>query len=169
MLGGPSRTLRNTPLPPGTVRGIPELGWPPCRRHGRGFRRATCGPLLRFAGNASSLESVPRRSVPQTAFCTFRQALLCSASRDRALVCSGTSCHRFGLRAAVPPKLRLRMRGQWAPLDADMFVLIDRSSCLVDRDALRKVLCSPSCSSRAAPVALDTKSSRLAVLCTLSP
>ena len=200
---------------------IPELGWPPCRRHGRGFRRATCGPLLRVAGNASSLESLPRRSVPQTAFCTSRQALLCSASRDRALVCSGSSCFRFGLRAAVPPKLCLRVRttlvpaavtaaygcvprGQWAPLDADMFELIDRSACLVEpvvvgrailllpvlaqtctqhvqrrdpvaareyphREALRKVLCSPSCSSRAAPVALVTKNSRLTVLCTLSP
>ena len=30
----------------------------------------------------------------QTKFCTFRQALLCSASRDRALVCSGSSCFR---------------------------------------------------------------------------
>ena len=178
---------------------IPELGWPPCRRHGRGFRRATCGPLLRVAGNASSLESLPRRSVPQTAFCTSHQALLCSASRDRALVCSGSLCYRFGLQAAVPPKLCLRVRttlvpaavpaaygcvprGQWAPLDADMFELIDRSSRLVEpvivgrailllpvlaqtctqhvqrrvqsllakknhRDALRKVLCSPSCSS----------------------
>ena len=56
---------------------MPELGWPPCRRHGRGFRRATCGPLLRVAVKASW-------SVPQTAFRTFRQALLCSASRDRA-------------------------------------------------------------------------------------
>ena len=28
----------------------------------------------------------------QTAICTFRQALLCWASRDRALGCSGTSC-----------------------------------------------------------------------------
>ena len=61
---------------------IPELGWPPCRRHGRGFRRATCGPLWRVAGT------------PSTAFCTFRQALLCSASRDRAIVCSGSSCFR---------------------------------------------------------------------------
>ena len=33
---------------------IPELGWPPCRWHGRGFRRATCGPLC------ASLE-LPRR------------------------------------------------------------------------------------------------------------
>ena len=41
----------------------PELGWPPCRRHGRGSRRATCGALLYVAGNASSLESLPRRSV----------------------------------------------------------------------------------------------------------
>ena len=31
---------------------IPELGWPPCRRHGREYRRATCGPLLRVAGTA---------------------------------------------------------------------------------------------------------------------
>ena len=57
----------------------------------------------------------------------------------------------FPLRppAAVPPKLCLRVRttlipaavpaaygcvprGQWAPLDADMFELIDRSSCLVE-------------------------------------
>ena len=30
----------------------------------------------------------------QTTFCTFHQALLCSASRDRALVCSGSSCFR---------------------------------------------------------------------------
>ena len=29
-----------------------------------------------------------------TAFCAFRQALLCSASRDRALVCSGSSYFR---------------------------------------------------------------------------
>ena len=72
-----------------------------CRRHGRGFRRATCGPLLRVAGNASSLESLPRRSVPQTAFCTSRQALLWSASRDRALVCSGSPSYRFVLGAAV--------------------------------------------------------------------
>ena len=27
------------------------------------------------------------------------------ASRDRALVCSGSSCYRFGLRVALPPKL----------------------------------------------------------------
>ena len=135
-----TRGLRKTPLPPGAVR---------CRRHGRGFHRATCGPLLRVAGNASSLESLHRRSVPQTAICTSRQALLHSASRDRALVCSGSSCFRFGLRAAVPPKLCLRVRttlvpaavpvaygcvprGQWAPLDADMFEFIDRSSCLVE-------------------------------------
>ena len=36
------------------------------------------------------------------------------------------------------------------------------------REASRKVLCSRSCSSRAATVALITKSSRLTVLCTLS-
>ena len=115
---------------------IPELGWPPCRRNVRGFRRATCGPLLRVAGNASSLESLPRRSVPQTAICTSRQALLCSASRDRALVCSGSSCFRFGLRALVPAAVTAAYgcvpRGQWAPLDADVFELIERSSCPVE-------------------------------------
>ena len=46
--------------------------------------------FLRVAENASSLESLPRRSAPQTAICTFRQALLCSASRDRALVWQDT-------------------------------------------------------------------------------
>ena len=92
--------------------------------------------------------SLPRRSVPPTAFCTSRQALPCSASRDRALVCSGSSCFRFGRRAAVPPKHCSRVRttlvpaavaaaygcvprGQRAPLDADMLELIDRSACLV--------------------------------------
>ena len=35
-------------------------------------------------------EPVPRRS----AFCTFRRALLCSISRDRALGCSGSSSSR---------------------------------------------------------------------------
>ena len=128
---------------------IPELGWPPCRRHGRGFRRATCGPLLRVAGNASSLGVFASKLCTANGFCTSRQALLCSASRDRALVCSGSSCFRFGLRAAVPPNLCLVVRttlipaavhaasgcvprGQWAPLDADMFELIDRSSYLVE-------------------------------------
>ena len=99
--------------------------------------------------------------------------------------------------AAVPAAYGCVPRGQWPLLDADMFELIDRSSCLVEpaaltraratlhlarpaprpvaareythREALRKVLCSPSCSSPAAPVALVTKSSRLTVLCTLSP
>ena len=178
---------------------IPELGWPPCRRHGRGFRRATCGPLLRVAENASSLESLPRRSVPQTAFCTSRQALLCSAFRDRALVCSGSSCFRFGLRGTVPPKLCLRVRTTLLPTAVtaacgcvprgqlvEPVVVVGRAILLLPvlaqtcrvrsllakknhRDPLGKVLCSPSCSSLTAPVALVTKSSRLKVLCTLSP
>ena len=41
----------------------------------------------------------------QTAFCTSHQVLLGLASRDRALVCSGSSCYRFGLQIAIPPKL----------------------------------------------------------------
>ena len=48
---------------------------------------------------------LPRRSVPRTAICTSRWALLCSASRGRALGCSGTSCFRFGLRGRLQPKL----------------------------------------------------------------
>ena len=83
----------------------PELGWPPCSRHGRGFRRAACGLQQCVAGNASSLEPLPRMSVSQTAICTFRQALLCLVSRDRALRCSGLSCFRFGLRGRLSPKL----------------------------------------------------------------
>ena len=41
--------------------------------------------------------------------------------------------------------------------------------CSRHRDALKKVLCSPTRSSRAAPVAPDKKSSRLTILCPLSP
>ena len=155
----------------------------------------------------------------QTAFCTFRQALLCSASRDRALVCSRSSCFRrhpsqvinlstdtivpaavpaascLGLAVsasasgALPPKLsesRLSSPECVRQSFPQLFPL--RLVCLVvsghlahpaprlvaarehtHREALRNVLCSPSCSSRAAPVALNTKSSRLTVLCTLSP
>ena len=120
---------------------IPELGWPPCR-HGRGFRRATCGPLLRVAGNASTLECLPRKSFPQTAFW-------------RSLLLSVEPFYSYRARA----NLHLA-RPAPRPVAAREYT---------HREALRKVLCSPSCSSRAAPVALDTKSSRLTVLCTLSP
>ena len=66
----------------------PELG---SSRHGRGFRRAACCvAVLCVAGNTSLLEPLPRRS----ALCTFRRALLCSISRDRALGCSGSSSSR---------------------------------------------------------------------------
>ena len=195
---------------------ITELGWPPRRRHGPGFRRATCGPLLRVAGTASSLESVASKVCTQAAFCTFRQALLCSASRDRALVCSGASCFRrhpgqvinlsMGtIVPAVPAASCLdlavsasasgtRSRRSSVRVVSALASAYDTRSCSCSRcvlavclvvahpaprpvaareyahgEALRKVLCSPSCSSRAAPVALITKSSRLTVLCTLSP
>ena len=60
-------------------------------RHGRGFRRAACCvAVLCVAGNTSLLEPLPRRS----ALCTFRRALLCSISRDRALGCSCSSSLR---------------------------------------------------------------------------
>ena len=66
----------------------PELG---SSRHGRGFRRAACCvAVLCVARNTSLLELLPRRS----ALCTFRRALLCSISRDRALGCSGSSSSR---------------------------------------------------------------------------
>ena len=103
---------------------------------------------------------------------TSRQALLCSASRDRALVCSGSSCFRFGLKAAVPPKLCLRVRttlapapvpaaygcvprGQWAPLDEGMFALIDRSSLL-----LAEPFCCHPCSRKPAPSTSSAVSGR---------
>ena len=157
----------------------------------------------------------------QTAFCTFRQALLCSASRDRALVCTGSSCFRRHpsqvinlstdtiVPAAVPTASCLdlsvsasasgaRSRRSSVRVVSALASAYDTRSrscphcvlavCLVvsghlahpaprpvaareytHREALRKVLCSPSCSSRAAPVALVTKSSRLTVLCTFSP
>ena len=174
---------------------ISELGWPPCRRHGR---------------NCLVVGVCASKVCTQTAFCTFRQALLCSASRDRALVCSGSSCFRrhpsqvinLSTGTIVPQLFPLRLALVWpCPLRppgralASAYDTRSRSCsrcvlavCLVvsghlahpaprpvaareytHREALRKVLCSPSCSCRAAPVALITKSSRLTVLCTLSP
>ena len=70
------------------------------------------------AGNASSLEPLPRRSVSQSAICTFHQALLCSVSRDRTLVCSCSSCSASvpGLqshRSSVFATLRSCRRCAW--------------------------------------------------------
>ena len=148
---------------------IPFLGWPPCRRHGRGFRRATCGPLLRVAGNASSLESLPRRSVPQTAFCTSRQALLCSASRDRRVTASasGLQSRRSSVESAYDTRSRsclrcvwLCARGQWAPLDADMLELIDRHHVWWRLLLLAEPFCSNPCSRKPAPSTSSAKSGR---------
>ena len=109
----------------------------------------------------------PRRSVRK-----LRSAPLFGLGfRDRALVCSGSSCYR-------PPGSRSRQsflecaqhsflpqlspqracgyvpRGQWALLDADMPKLIDRSACLVE-----PVVVESLCSSRACAVpALSTSS-----------
>ena len=73
-----------------------------------------------------------------------------------AASCRGLAC-RFGLRAAVPPKLSLCdsaavaaelacvPHGQWALFDADILVMIDRSACLVEplcRGARSESLCS---------------------------
>ena len=133
-------------------RAAPELSWPPHRRHGRGFRRATCGPLLYVAGQASKV-------CAETSFCTSLWAwlprsftrllwivvlpLLASGSRSRQsfLECDQRAC------GYVP-------RGQWALLDADMPKLIDRSACLVE-----PVVVESLCSSRACAVpALSTSS-----------
>ena len=79
-----------------------------------------------------------RRSAPLVRRCSARlPTIVHSSALDRRVT------------AAVPPELCLRVRtalvpaavpaaygcvprGQWAPLDADMFELIDRSSCLVE-------------------------------------
>ena len=165
---------------------ITELGWPPCRRHGHGFRRATCGPLFRVAGNASSLESLPF-----VRLCSARlPAIVHSSALVRRVSASPPGCTPaealLRLSAAVAAAYGRVPRGQWALLDADMFELIDRSACLVEPvvvvtraraslhlarpaprpvaarehlhcEALRKVSCSPRCSSRDAPVALCRK------------
>ena len=94
-LGVPSPTLRKTSSPSRHCAWrpvIPELSWPPCRRHGRGFCRATCGTTFARRWNCLVVGVCAWNVCTQTAYCTFRQALLCSASRDRALVCSGSSC-----------------------------------------------------------------------------
>ena len=145
----------------------------------------------------------------QTAFCTIRQALLCSASRDRALVCSGSSCFRRHPSQVInlntdtlvllcplrhPGRAPAEAQCESSQLSRVRTTLVPAAhtaswlcaswsvgtqhiqhrvrSLLANihpNEPLRNVLCSPSCSSRAAPVALITKSSRLTVLCTLSP
>ena len=83
------------------------------------------------------------------------------AFRDRSLVCSGSSCYRFGSpgsrsrqsflecdQHSFLPQLSPQRacgyvpRGQWALLDADMPKLIDRSACLVEPVVVES-LCSP--------------------------
>ena len=152
----------------------------------------------------------------QTKFCTFRQALLCSASRDRALVCSGSSCFRHHPSqvinlstdtidlAAVPAASCLglalsasdsgaRSRRSSVRVVSALASAYDTRSrscphcvlavCLVvsghpaypaPRPVAARECTHRSCApqapqSRAAPVVLVTKSSRLTVLCTLSP
>ena len=178
---------------------IPELGWPPCRRHGRGFRRATCGPLLRVAGTASSLESVPRRSArkrrsaPSSGFALLGFPRSCtrllwivvfpSSSEsgdqseygyDRPAAVPAASCLGLAVSASASGarSRRSSVRGVSAPASA--YDTRSRSCsrcvlavCLVvsghlahpaprpvaareytHREALLKVLCSSSCSSR---------------------
>ena len=109
----------------------------------------------------------------------------CEYGYDRPRSCSRcvlpwSGFVRFGLRGALPPKLH-DTRSRSCPhcvlavclvVSGDLAHPAPRPVAAREythREALRKVLCSPSCSSRAAPVALITKSSRLTILCTLSP
>ena len=124
--------------------------------------RHRCGSRAQLATSPSAWSWFP--AVPRVVhFCTSlgkpRSSVrkLCSAPlfglgfRDRALVCSGSSCYRFGLPGRAPcqsflecdqhsflPQLSPQRacgyvpRGQWALLDADMPKLIDRSACLVE-------------------------------------
>ena len=80
----------------------------------RGFRRATCGPLLRVAGNASSwsfcFEGLcrERRSAPLIRLCSARlPAIVHSSARDRRVTARPPGCS--------PPKLCLRVRTTLIP------------------------------------------------------
>ena len=135
-----------------------ELVWPPCRRHGRGFRRATCGPLLRVAGNVLVIGVVASK------VCTANGVL--HLSSGFALLGFQRSCTRllwFVVSRLRPPgctqaEALLRVsaavaaaygrvpRGQWELLDANMLELIDRSACLVE-----PVLVGNPCSRKPAP------------------
>ena len=143
-------------------RAAPELSWPPHRQHGRGFRRAMCGPLLYVAGQASKV-------CTETSFCTSlwawlptivhsfaldrRVTALASGSRSRQ---SFLECDQHSFLPQLSPQRACGCvpRGQWALLDADMPKLIDRSACLVE-----PVVVESLCSSRACAVpALSTSS-----------
>ena len=126
------------------------------------FRRATCGPLLYVAGQASKF-------CTETSFCTSLWAwlprsctrllwivmllLLASGSRSRQ---SFLECDQHSFLAQLSPQRACGYvpRGQWALLDAVMPKLIDRSACLVE-----PVVVESLCSSRACAVsALSTSS-----------
>ena len=142
---------------------IPELGWPPGRRDGRGFRRAHvwshfCASLRMPRRWSLCLEGLyrKRRSAPLVRLCSAR------LPRDRALVCSGSLCfplrppgcspaealfesaYDTRARSCHPLRMAVWPRGQWAPLDADMFELIDRSPC--HEWSLLLLLVEPHCS-----------------------
>ena len=98
--------------------------------------------FLRVARNASSLESSPRKSVPHkqrsaplVRLCSARQrpAIVHSSALDHRVCASARNsvweCVRHSLPQLSPLRMACVPRGQWAPLDADMFELID---CLVE-------------------------------------
>ena len=126
------------------------------------FRRATCGPLLYVAGQASKV-------CTETSFCTslwaWLSAIVHSFALDRRVtaLASGSrsrqsflECDQHSFLPQLSPQRACGYvpRGQWALLDADMPKLIDRSACLVE-----PVVVESLCSSRACAVpALSTSS-----------
>ena len=112
---------------------IPELGCSGSIQNSVGhlvYGMVVNSPLLRVAE-------------PQTTTCNLVRLCSASASHERALGFSGSSCFRFGLRSAIPPKLCCDSPQQ-APLrmpvclvvsglfKASMLELIDQSTCLVE-------------------------------------
>ena len=122
-------------------------------------------PLLCVAGNTSSLEPQPRRSISQTANCTSRQALLCLVSRDRpqwsspSRPCAGghpslssiLSAHDSHVATLHESALseRLRVGRSWFVamvwLSASELKTIDRSACLVEPVAVGVLYSSHAC------------------------
>ena len=129
-----SSTCRPTCSTPHALsRASPELCWPPYPRHGRGFRRAACGPL--FAGASASKVCIANGDLHLSS----GFALLClpgsSAVVRRVLLRSPGSfaeAQTLRLSAAVAAAVGFVPHGQWALLDADMLALIDWRVCPVE-------------------------------------
>ena len=120
-----SQHHRQPPPRAARVEGVsPELGWPPCPRHGRGFRRAACWSTFarrweRLVAGASASKVCTANGDPHL-------------SSGFALLCFPRSCTRLlwfvvfrsGLRAAVPPKLSLCDSPQPSPLRLALCLMV---------------------------------------------